>query len=144
MEELARVIENRGDNVLVRVIRNSACSKCDKDCGMSDTSHESDEIDVEIANSMGAEKGNFVKIEMGEKSIVLASLIIYLFPLIALIGGYFLGNSIISLLGYTTTEVSGIISSISFFALAFILIRMFNFKLQMMKIFQPEIVEVLK
>jgi len=144
VEELARVIENRGDNVLVRVIRNSACSKCDKDCGMSDTSHESDEIDVEIANSMGAEKGNFVKIEMGEKSIVLASLIIYLFPLIALIGGYFLGNSIISLLGYTTTEVSGIISSISFFALAFILIRMFNFKLQMMKIFQPEIVEVLK
>ena len=143
MEELAQVIENRGDNVLVRVVRNSACSKCDKDCGMAGTSHETDEIDVEINNTMGAEKGNYVKLEMGEKTLVLASLIVYLFPILSLIGGYFLSNFFLSFIGFNTGEVTGIIGSISFFLLSFLIIRIINFKLKALEIFQPEMIEIL-
>ncbi len=143
MEELAQVVENRGDNVLVRVVRNSACSKCDKDCGMAGTSHDSDEIDVEINNTMGAEKGNYVKLEMGEKALVLASLIVYLLPLLSLIGGYFLSNSVLSLIGYNTGELIGIIGSISFFLLSFLVIRIINFKIKALEIFQPEMIEIL-
>ena len=144
MEELAQVIECRGDKALVRVIRNSACSKCDEDCGMAGTSHESDEINVEINNTMNAKEGNFVKVELGEKTLVLASLIVYLFPLIALIGGYFLSNSLISIIGYSASEITGIVGSISFFFISFLIIRMIDLKLKVMGIFQPEMTEVLK
>ena len=144
MEELAQVIENRGDRVLVRVIRNSLCSKCDKDCGMSTNTHETDEIDVEVNNTMGAEEGNYVKLELGEKTLVLASLIVYLFPIISLITGYFITNFSLSVLGYVTGEITGIIGSLIFFLMSFLLIRVLNFRLKVMGIFQPEMIEILE
>jgi len=144
MEELAQVVEKRGENVLVRVIRNSACSKCDKDCGMAGTSHETDEIDVEVSNTMGAEEGNYVKLELGKKTLVLASLIVYLFPIISLIGGYFLTNFSLATLGYGTGEITGILGSLTFFFLSFLLIRIMNFRLKVMGTFQPEMIEVLE
>ena len=143
MKELARVIEDRGDSVLVRVIRNSACSKCDKDCGMGANTHDTDEIDVEINNTMGAEEGNFVRLELGEKTLVLASLIVYLFPIISLIVGYFATNFSLSIIGYSPGEITGIFGSILFFGLSFLLIKMLNFKLKLMGIFQPEMIEIL-
>ena len=144
MEEFAKVIEDRGDSVLVRVIRNSLCSKCDKDCGLSTNTHDTDEIDVEVNNSMGAKEGNYVKLELEEKSLVLASLIVYIFPILSFIGGYFLTNFSLSILGYGTGEITGIIGSLSFLILSFLLIRVLNFKLKVMGIFQPKMIDVLE
>ena len=143
MEELATVIKDKGNKALVRVIRHSACHKCDKDCGMAGPSHEVDEIEIEVSNQIGAHEGSTVKLEMGEKPIVLASLIVYLFPLISLIGGYFISNWMISQLGMIGTEITGIIGGFTFFAASFAGIRLLDLKLRLVEFFHPKITKVL-
>lgn len=144
MEELAEVIETRGNKALVKVKKYSACSKCDKDCGMAGASHDTGEIDVEITNSMDAEIGNYVKLGLGEKSLVIASIIVYLFPLLSLIGGYFLTNWLASTIWLNSGELTGIIGSVVFFFGSFAFIKLINLKLKVSGVFQPKMIEVLK
>jgi sigma-E factor negative regulatory protein RseC len=143
MEELATVVEDKGDKARVRVIRHSACHKCDKDCGMSGASHDVDNIEIEVNNNLDAAKGSMVKLEMGERTIVLASMIVYLFPLISLIGGYFVSNWIVSQLGYVSSEIIGITGGFIFLAMSFIVIRLIDLKLRMVEVFHPKMTKIL-
>lgn len=142
MEELATVLETKGKKALVRVIRHSACHKCDKNCGMAGTSHDVDNIEIEVNNYIGAGEGSTVKLEMGEKPIVIASLIVYLFPLISLIGGYFISNWFITQLGQSASEITGILGGFFFLGLSFLIIRLVDLRLRVVEIFHPKITKV--
>lgn len=92
MEEIGVVLENKGQEALVKIKRHSLCSNCKNKCQLAmGNSHESKEMEISVKNPLGASKGDQVKIEMGEESLVTASLIIYLIPLFGLIAGYFAG-----------------------------------------------------
>lgn len=143
MKEVGLVIEKRGNKALVEVTRRSACSKCNSDCSLAGNSHEIDETRLEVDNPPGAVKGQKVRMEMGEKPLVTAAILIYIFPLIALISGYFAGNWFAVHQGLDMGEVPGIVGSILFLILSFILVRLVDGMLGKRKEFQPVITEII-
>ncbi len=145
MEELAQVIENDGDTALVQITRHSACSKCDHKCGLAqNSSHESDQLEIEVKNDAGADKGQLVSLEMNIQPLVKASLIVYLIPLIGLIGGYFFGIAAADNLGFQANEMTGIIGSLSFLILSFGIIRLIDNRLGIKKEYHPRITKILE
>lgn len=145
MEEIGEIIETRGKQALVKIERHSLCSKCNNKCQLAQPeSHEVDEIEVEVDNPIGARSGQRVKIEMKEQPMVVASLIIYLIPLIFMIAGYFIGISFLNSLGYQGTEITGIIASLSFLALSFVFIRFLDNLFSKRKDYHPRIKEIVK
>src|SRR6056297_643926 len=120
MKEKARVIKKEDGQSLVQIIRVSACSHCDEKCMLADDSHEMEEMEVLVNDPIGAEVGSMVELEMGAKPILFSAFVVYLVPLIALIGGYFIGSSWLN--SFTaTSEIAGILGSIIFFFLSFLI-----------------------
>ncbi|MFW6264931.1 MAG: SoxR reducing system RseC family protein [Bacillota bacterium] len=145
MEEIGEIIKTSGKQALVKIERHSLCSKCTNKCQLAQPeSHEVDEIEVEVDNPIGARSGQKVKIEMKEQPVVIASLIIYVIPLIFMIIGYFLGISLLEAFGYQGTEITGIISSLIFLALSFVFIRILDNLLSKRKDYHPKIKEIIK
>ncbi|MFW6035884.1 MAG: SoxR reducing system RseC family protein [Halothermotrichaceae bacterium] len=142
MIETGQIIKLKGEDAVVKITRHSQCSKCTNKCELAtvENSHEVDDIEVVVNNSINAAEGERVKLEMQEQPLVLASLIIYLIPLFSLILGYFASLSLFSYLGYQASEGIGIIGSLVFLGLSFLLIRGIDTILGKRNDFQPEMV----
>ena len=139
MKEIGKVIEDKGNNVLIRVERNSACDKCDKNCDLADN-HDQDELLVEIdKKNYELKEGQRVFLEMAEKNVVFSALIVYLLPLLFMIGGYFVTNWLLMWTGMEITETRNIIGSITFLVLSFFVVRQINNLLEKKESFEPQI-----
>ncbi|ACL70083.1 SoxR reducing system RseC family protein [Halothermothrix orenii] len=143
MEELGKVIKTEGDKLTVKIIRRSACSKCGHKCGLAGA-HEVDEIEVEVDNTVGAKEGQVVKLEMGEQPLVVASMLVYLLPIISLIAGYFITFSLVKALGFKPSEAAGVIGSIIFFILSFYLLKVVDKFLSFNRKYHPRVSEIVE
>ena len=117
-EEEGEVIALEGKQAKVRIKCSSACDSCSshKTCGLLGEG----EMVLTALNSVGASKGERVRISLRVEGEVKASFILYIVPLAGLIAG--------ALLGYHTQalgdkEISGAVFSLLFVALTFIGIR---------------------
>ena len=77
----------KGDVAHVKFMRTSACGKCHA-CGMLSTQNE---IVVQVKNEYDAVVGDKVAVSIRMKKAMGASVLAYVFPLIMLILGVFLG-----------------------------------------------------
>jgi len=143
VREKARVIEKENGKSRVRIIRSSACSKCDEKCVLSEQSHEVEEMDVLVNDPIGAEVGSMVELEMGSKPILFSAFMVYLLPLVAIIAGYFAGSSMLGFLA-PGSEAAGIIGSVIGFFLSFLLLKLFDKKAGSKSYFHPKIRRVIK
>ncbi|MGM0445523.1 MAG: SoxR reducing system RseC family protein [Bacillota bacterium] len=143
MRELGKVI-NCIDNIAkVKVIKHSACSKCDRDCPLSGAdSHEREEMVFKVKNSIGAKQGDQVSIELENRNLVFSSLIIYLMPILNMIIGYFLGQWLGLKYNLLTREISGIFGTVLFLFLSFLLLRQINSNLENNNKIDPKIVKI--
>ena len=145
MQEVAEVVEDKGQSVLIKVERHSACKKCDKNCGLAHN-HDKDELFFEInKDGYSLKKGQRVKLELTEGSLVFSAVIVYLFPLIAMVMGYFVTDWLVSNSGiFNPGENINIAGSLLFFAVSFYIIRKINNTLKTNKNFEPEITEIIE
>ena len=142
MKEMARVIDKENGQSLVRIIRSSACNKCDEKCMLgADQSHEVDEMDVLVNDPINAEVGSMVELEMGAKPVLFSAFLVYLFPLAAIIAGYFAGSYLLSVFSLAD-EIAGIIGSAVGFLLSFMFLKYFDKKAGSKSYFHPEIIRV--
>ncbi len=143
MIEVGKIIELYDEKAKVRIERHSLCSKCTNNCHLAGENHEKENIEVMVDNVLGAREGQLVKLEMSEGSLVIASLIIYLIPLAALILGYFVGNLLVPLSSLKNGESSGIIGSIVFLLLSFLLVKYFDKIMGRKERYQPKIIKII-
>jgi|AntRauTorckE6833_2_1112554.scaffolds.fasta_scaffold00899_11 sigma-E factor negative regulatory protein RseC len=144
MEEVGKIIKNKGKRARVMITRHSACSKCDKQCPMSDQdSHEKDQVIIDVDNDIGAIKGERVKLEMKERNLVFVALIVYVMPIINMIIGYFLGDWYATKSNIITGEIAGILGSFLFLTLSFIVIKLVDVNLKNDTNFKPVMTEVI-
>lgn len=94
MDEMGLVIGLREDYAIVNIKRKSACGSC-KACEMGKTGQN--EMNVEVKNTLGAQVGDNVMIEMQTPDILKAAFLVYMIPLLALLAGvtgtYFIGKA---------------------------------------------------
>ncbi|SDM37305.1 SoxR reducing system RseC family protein [Halarsenatibacter silvermanii] len=142
MQELGKVIEAQGSRATVQIQRSSACKSCEHSCGFAGEISEIDQIEVDVANPVGAQPGDTVALEMGAKQIFLASISIYLIPPIFLILGYFvfsfLGNAYLGWEG----ELFGILGASLSFLTSIMVLRLIDNKAGSSREFDPEITAV--
>lgn len=120
MDQIGRVISIDGDFVVVEMERNSACAKCGI-CHMGETKT----LQLTVENSIGADIGSRVLIEMEKSGVLKAGSIVYLIPLAALllgIGLMYLVNEFVPLPG--SPDWWGIGTGFVFFAVAYLVIRL--------------------
>ncbi|MEG1559252.1 MAG: SoxR reducing system RseC family protein [Clostridia bacterium] len=127
MLETGEVIEVNGKIARIKFKRGKMCGKCHACMSLS-----SDELAVELDNTLDAHVGDFVNISLHEKSIVKAGLIMYGIPLVMLILGAYLG----SLIGDLYAAAFGAIFAFS----SYFILRLFEKRFKKMDEFNPKMI----
>lgn len=90
MTERGVVSKIKGNKATVQFERHSACDKCHMCAVTKDTM----KVEVTLDNTLGANVGDFVEVEMGERYVLTAAAIVYVIPLVLIGVGIGLGTLI--------------------------------------------------
>ena len=123
MKEIGRITKIVKEGIAkVEFKSSSACAKCGK-CTMGATG----EILIKAQNKVGAKVGDQVEVEILSGALISSSFLIYILPIIFLVLGYFVGFSLHPLiLSGVSQESSGIIFSIVFLFVSFVLLKLYD------------------
>ncbi|MFC1496397.1 SoxR reducing system RseC family protein [Candidatus Margulisiibacteriota bacterium] len=115
MKETGKIIKMVVDIAEVEIEPSAACVRC-KGCQVV----SSGKMLLLAKNEIGAKVGDKIQVEIPESESIKASFLIFIFPLIALIVGYFIGVRLFVL------EVFGIMFAIMFLGLSFLCLRLYD------------------
>ncbi|MBO4554532.1 MAG: SoxR reducing system RseC family protein [Clostridia bacterium] len=87
MTERGVVVKVKGKRATVRFDRRTACDSCH----MCAVTRDGMKVEVVIENTLGANVGDFVEVEMGQKFVLTAAVIVYLIPLVLVALGVGIG-----------------------------------------------------
>lgn len=108
MTEKGVVFKVKGKKAVVRFDRRDACASCH----MCSVAEDKQKVEVLLENSLNAKEGDIVEVEMGEKYVITAALIVYVIPLILV--GVGIG------VGQLVSELCQILMAIGGFVLGFV------------------------
>lgn len=127
------------DKAVIRVNRTSACAACKS----QDSCHmEKRDILVEVTNDLQARSGDHVELSMPEGAIMRLSMLVYLFPVIALLIGAFAGASLGEAL-QLNTSVSALVCGALAVVIVFLLLKKLERKPDFRKKYQAHITRIL-
>jgi sigma-E factor negative regulatory protein RseC len=122
MIEKGVVADSNDGKIIVNIKRHPACGGC-KACNMQ----ESREMILELENTIGAQKGQSVNIELDDLVILKGACMFYGVPLLGLVLGIFAGKMIADTVMTTySTEIISALSGIFFLSAALIAVRRYN------------------
>lgn len=114
---------------MVRFTRSKTCEHCGACMHFGDT-----QAQVELKNTLGAGVGDTVTVELHAKSFLQASMLVYVFPLIALLLGVALGSRI--------SEVWGIVLGLAGVGAVFVVLRLLEPRFQRKGKYNPRMVGI--
>ncbi|HON80386.1 MAG TPA: SoxR reducing system RseC family protein [Spirochaetota bacterium] len=135
--ETGIVVEKTGATVRVEAEAHHACASCAARHNCI-PGGEMKKRSLVMNNSIGAEPGDYVEFMVQEKSVVTSSLILYLFPVLALISGSALGLSMDHIL-HVDKDLSAGIFGLGAFLLSFVIIRLITPLITGRTSFMPEL-----
>lgn len=137
MKEIGRVIENRNLISIVEV-GGEYCDSClsKEKCFF----HRERERKVEAENRLNAKVGDLVVLEVSPKKYILSTFFIYIFPIISMFVGAFLGEFYLKKIIYKDTNITSIITSFIFLFISIIIVKL----IQKFLFFRPTIEEIIK
>ena len=140
MKQSGIIISVNDDRAKVMLQRQTACGDC-KACKLGS---EDAKIEVDAINSVNAKIGDHVEIDIEHQSFLSAAFIMYLLPLFALIGGIFIGNAILNMVGMTEYKDLGSgLFGLLLTAITYIIIRSKEKSFRSNKKFIPIITSIL-
>ncbi len=122
----------------VKTIRSGACESCSsqKSCGTANTNKE---MIVSVKNTLNVEQGDHVIIGLQTRPIMFLTFLLYVFPILMLILGALIGDTIGPIFNANTSLASMFFGFI-FFGLACYYIRLKNHSLSKKDSFKPFLV----
>ena len=105
-----------GNKITVKLYKDTACSHCSGCSGDSKYGK-----DFEFVTDRKAEIGDTVTFEIAAGKVIKAASIAYIFPAVAMIGGYFFGNKLLQL-----NENKSILSSFIGLLLSFVVLFLYD------------------
>lgn len=138
MNQIGKIVSIQGNMATVELERGSACEKCGI-CHLGETQI----LHIDVENSINAQEGQRVLVAVMPGSVLKASSILYLFPLLALVGGISLAYLLEWLIGLPgNVEWWGISIGLVLFILAFVVIRLREPALRKNPSFAPHMIRV--
>jgi len=126
----------------VKTSRSSACEHCaSRDSCNPGAGGESQE--VEAINLAGAKVGDQIQLVIATGAMLKATFLLYLFPILCMIAGGFLGDRMATGLGLHPSVASAIVAFI-FFGFALVVIRIKGRRMAHKEAYQPKIRRILR
>jgi len=124
----------------VKTVRSSACAACaSRNACHGDGPGE--EMTVEAINTANARVGDHIVLSIETTSLLKATFLLYVFPILAMIVGGFLGQAVAVMRGVDPSGVAAL-GGCLFFGLAFAAIRMAGRHLEKNTRYSPEIIKI--
>ena len=122
----------------IKTIRSGACESCSskQSCG---TANNQKEMIVSVKNTLRVEEGDHVVIGLETRPIMFLTFLLYVFPILLLIMGALIGDTLAPLLDLNASFLSMFIGGI-FFISAFVLIRFKNRSMSTQDSYKPFLV----
>ena len=140
MKQSGIIVSVDEDRARVMLRRQSFCGDC-KACKLG-----RDDMNMEInaINSVNAKIGDRVEIDMDHRNVLVAAFIAYVLPLFALIGGIFIGNTVLGKIGMVEyREIGSGLFGLLLTAITFIIIKFKEKSFKSNKRFIPVITGIL-
>ena len=129
MIEWGTVVKLKGDKAVVRFNRKSACDNC----RMCAVTKDGMKVEVVVKNTLNLSVGDSVAVEMGERFVLTAAVIVYIIPLLLVGLGIYLGLFI--------SDLMSAIFAVAGLVLGFIIAIIIDKQLKKKKGFSPRMVE---
>ncbi|SHJ50879.1 SoxR reducing system RseC family protein [Paramaledivibacter caminithermalis] len=140
MKREGKVIAVNEKNATVKLMRHSACG----DCGACQMGKENMNIEIEALNTVGADIGDKVMVDMTTQDVLTAAFIAYGIPLIMLIIGIVGGKFILELLGMKENiELFAFVLGLVLMTITFFNIKKRDKKFKESKKYLSEITEII-
>ncbi len=142
MEQYGEVFEVMKDRAKIKVRRHSSCKSCGH-CGFVSGKDNRDVL-LEVLNPIGAKVGEIVRISVETKKVLLASLLVYIAPVIALVAVMYISQLAAISMGYEDIfEVIGIVAGLGAMAVVFIILKLLDRRFSESQEFKPVISEII-
>lgn len=140
MREKALVVENKGNEAKVEILRSSACGHC-RACSAGT---ESKPLFIWAKNPLKAGVGQLVEVEMQASTMLTAALIVYAIPLVAFIIGIGIGYSGAGFYHIKSTELFSLLIGLITMGISFLGIYFYSKKAEKTKKYFSNIVSILE
>ena len=124
----------------VKTMRSSACESCSSRNACHGESGTK-EMEVEAINTADARVGDRIVLSIETASLLKATFLLYVFPVLAMIAGAFIGQTVAVMQGLDPSGVSALVGCL-FFGLAFVIIRITGRHLAKNAHYKPEIIKI--
>jgi sigma-E factor negative regulatory protein RseC len=135
------VLRTDSEAAWVKTVRSSACEGCTAK-GSCHSMGGGNEMEVKALNTAGARAGDRVVLSFETASLLKATFLIYVFPIILLIVGAAIGQMLASLIDFTPSALSVLLGFVFFFTGLFIIKARAN-KMAKKNAYQPKITKIL-
>ena len=115
------VIRIDSSTAWVKTVKSSACKGCTAR-GSCHSLGSSDDVEVKAINEAGAKVGDRIVLSLETSSLLKASFLLYVFPILLLLIGALMGQEIAPYLGFNPSGFSAI-AGFSFFFAAVLVIK---------------------
>jgi sigma-E factor negative regulatory protein RseC len=135
------VLRIDADAAWVKTVRTSACEGCTakETCH---TTEDGQDMEVKAINSAGASVGDRIVLSFETASLLKATFLLYIFPIILLIAGAALGQALAPFIEFSPSAVSILLGFAFFFTALFIIKTRAN-KMAKKNAYQPKITKIL-
>lgn len=106
----------------IKTTRSAACESCSSKDSCDVSHHSSEEMTITVPNTLGVEKGDRVIVGINSGPMLFLSFLLYVFPIILLIIGALIGDTLAPVLEMNKSGLSMGFGFL-FFAIAFLIIR---------------------
>jgi sigma-E factor negative regulatory protein RseC len=135
------VLRTDSEAAWVKTVRSSACEGCTAK-GSCHSMGGGNEMEVKALNTAGARAGDRIVLSFETASLLKATFLIYVFPIILLIVGAAIGQMLASLIDFNPSALSVLLGFVFFFTGLFIIKARAN-KMAKKNAYQPKITKIL-
>lgn len=135
------VTKTESTSAWVKTVKSGACKECSAR-GSCHSLNSSDEVEVKAINVAGAKVGDRIVLSFGTSSLLKATFLLYVFPILLLILGAVIGQQIAPSFGMNPSALSAIIG-FSFFFAAVLVIKIMANRMAKKNEYKPKIIKIL-
>lgn len=135
------VLRTDSESAWVKTVRSSACEGCTARESCHTTGGGQD-MEVEAINLVGARVGDRIVLSFETASLLKATFLIYLFPIIVLIAGAAIGQALAPFIGMSPSAAS-VFLGFAFFFIALFVIKIRANRMAKKNAYRPKITKIL-
>lgn len=140
MNQVGTVVEVlKDDKAKVLMRKHSACG----DCGACQYGKENMQMNIVASNDISAKEGDTVEVDMESHDVLGAAFIIYVVPLVILVGGIMGSHFFLKNIESINTELYSALIGVILMTISFLVIKNFEGSFQRSKKYIPTIKKVL-